>query len=117
MSASGNRMVRKDIGNVRFPNTVEAALGDVLEWAIQRWVLTTGRKVRPDDAHWLDGPVGSRRIGAGFYEAYAREAGLEIVTDDPDAGLLPDFDVLAGERFDPSGPARDSGLLRADSAL
>jgi hypothetical protein len=102
MSASGSRMVRKDIGNVRFPNTVKAALGDALEWAIQRWVLTTGRKVLPDDEPWLDGPVGSRRIGAGFYEAYAREARLEIVTDDPDAGLLPDFDALAGEGFDPS---------------
>ena len=102
MSASGSRMVSKDIGDVGFPNTVEAALGGALEWTIQRWLLTTGRKVRPDDAHWLDGPVGSRRIGAGFYEAYAREAGLKIVTDDPDAGLLPDFDALAGEGFDPS---------------
>ena len=102
MSASGSRMVRKDIGNVRFPNTVEAALGDALEWAIQRWMLTTGRKVRQDDSLWLDGPVGGRRIGAGFYEAYAREAGLEIVADNPDVGLLPDFDVLAGETFDPS---------------
>jgi hypothetical protein len=83
------------------PNTVEVALGNALEWSIQRWVGTTGRKARTEDASWLAGPVGNERVGSGFYEEYARKAGLEIVRGDPDAGLLPDFGALAGEGFDP----------------
>jgi hypothetical protein len=82
------------------PNAVEKALGDVLEWGIQRWVAM-GRAVRIPEAPWLAGPVGGERIGAGFYEEYARGAGLEVVTGDVDAGLLPDFGALAGGGFDP----------------
>lgn len=84
------------------PNAVESGLGDALEWAIQRWVMTTGRKIHAEDAPWLAGPVGGHRIGAGFYKEYAQEAGLEIVADDQDAGLLSDFEALAGDAFDPS---------------
>ena len=84
------------------PNPVEVALADALEWAIQRWVVALGRKVMAEEAPWLEGPVGERSIGARFYEAYVRETKLEAVTDDADAGLLPDFDVLASEDFDPS---------------
>ncbi len=83
------------------PNTVEAKLGDALEWAIQRWVGTTGQRVRTAEASWLAGPFGGRRIGVEFYEAYARDASLKVVTDEEDAGLLTDFDALAGEGFDP----------------
>jgi hypothetical protein len=54
------------------------------------------------EAPWLEGPVGSKYIGAEFYRGYVREAGLDAVTDDEDAGLLPSLDALAGERFDPS---------------
>jgi hypothetical protein len=83
------------------PNTVEVALGDALEWGIQRWVAWSGREARIFVAPWLEGPIGGRRIGAEFYDAYAREAGLKIVRGDPAAGLLPDFGALAGEGFDP----------------
>jgi hypothetical protein len=84
------------------PNALEVRLGNVLEWSIQSWVSTTGRKVRIAEAPWLEGPIGNNYIGAEFYEGYAREVGLDAVTDDDDAGLLPDFCALAGERFDPS---------------
>jgi hypothetical protein len=88
--------------NARHPNVVEVALGDALEWSIQRWVAWSGRRVRTAKSSWLEGPVGAGRIGAAFHEAYAEEKGLEIIADDADAGLLPDFDVLAGGGFDPS---------------
>jgi hypothetical protein len=83
-------------------NALEVALGNGLEWSIQSWVSTTGRKVRLAEESWLEGPFGNEYIGAKFYEGYAREAGLDAVTDDEDAGLLPNFDALAGERFDSS---------------
>lgn len=82
------------------PNAVEVALGNALEWTIQRWVKA-GRRVRTGEAPWLDGPVGTARIGPRYHEAYAREAGLETVADDPDAGLLADFGALAGGGFEP----------------
>jgi hypothetical protein len=84
-----------------WPNTVEVALGDVWEWSIQHWVKWSGRKALIPEAPWLEGPIGNKYIGAEFYEGYAREVGLDAVMED-DAGLLPSFDALAGEGFDPS---------------
>jgi hypothetical protein len=83
-------------------NAVEVALSDVLEWGIQRWVAWSGSEARIAEAPWLEGPIGNEYIGARFYEGYVREAGLDVVTDDEDAGLLPNLDALAGEGFDPS---------------
>ena len=100
-------MIRKDM-NARKrtskarPNSFEIRLADALEWGIQNWVARSGTKLRISQAPWLEGPVGSKYIGAEFYRGYAREAGLDAVTDDEDAGLLPSLDALAGERFDPS---------------
>jgi hypothetical protein len=82
-------------------NAVERALGDALEWGIQNWVAWSGRKVLIQEASWLEGPVGDEYVGASFYRGYAREAGLQAVAVE-EAGLLPDFGALAGERFDPS---------------
>jgi hypothetical protein len=84
------------------PNTVEVALGNALEWVIQRWVAWSGREVRTSQAPWLEGPIGDEFIGAGIYANYATEAGLDAVADDEDAGLLPDLSALAGDTFDPS---------------
>src|SRR5215213_8190046 len=103
-TASGMVIRRQMVSNearLTRPNTVEAALGDALEWSIQRWVAWSGRKVRVADAPWLEGPVGKGQIGAGFYDTYAKDAGLEAVARDPEAGLLRDFGSLAGEGFEP----------------
>jgi dihydrofolate reductase len=83
-----------------WPNTVEVALGDALEWGIQRWVVWTGRETRISEAPWLEGPIGERRIGPDFYEAYAREEALELVEGEPETGLLTDFSVLSGGGFE-----------------
>ena len=87
-------------GQIR-ANAIEVALGDTLEWGIQSLVAWSGRRVRETETPWLEGPVGNGHIGANFYAGYAREADLEAVADGY-AGLLPNFDSLAGERFDPS---------------
>jgi hypothetical protein len=88
--------------NAKRANVVEVALGDVLEWSIQRWVAWSGRKVRPAKTPWLQGPLGERYVGADFYKAYVDENGLDVIVNDENSGLLPDFDVLAGEGFDSS---------------
>jgi hypothetical protein len=96
---SGGITMNKKHGPIH-ANIVEVALGDALEWSIQRWVAWSGREVRVSEAPWLEGPVGDDYIGAEFYAGYAGEAGLEAVANE-DAGLLPDFGALAGDGFDP----------------
>jgi hypothetical protein len=82
------------------PNAAEVALGNALEWGIQRWVAWSGREARISEAPWLEGPIGESRIGPDFYAAYAGDEGLELVEDDPETGLITDFSVLAGGGFD-----------------
>ena len=88
-----------------WPNTVEVALGDALEWGIQRWVVWTGRETRISEAPWLEGPIGERRIGPDFYEAYAREEALELVEGEPETGC--------SRRGAKAGSSRSSSRCRA----
>jgi hypothetical protein len=78
-------------------------IGLALEFCIHRYVCLTGRLISASDTPWLYGPIGTaNRVGIGYYEHYAENAGLKIVADDPLAGLLPQFDRLAGPSFDPT---------------
>src|SRR4030095_3407590 len=53
-------------------------------------------------APWLECPLGPPgRIGAEFYEHLAARQDLAIERA-PDAGLLPRFDLLGGDGFDPA---------------
>jgi hypothetical protein len=83
------------------PPRLTTVCGTGLEWLIQQWVQSTGTVVRLDDAPWLAGPIGTRRIGQNFYQTYADYAGLELSTNTTGAGLLPDFSCLRGGDFVP----------------
>lgn len=73
----------------------------LLEEGIQLWVRLTGTRIRLEDAPWLAAPLGEpERIGTGIYERIAQTQGLQIRTP-PDAGLIPDFNVLRGPSFNP----------------
>jgi hypothetical protein len=89
---------------------VVRALGAGLEHAFRAIPGLLGRPLGPADA-WLSGPIGpGGPVGPGYYAALARALGLELVADDPDAGLLPDFDALRGPAFEPArvdAPVRD----------
>ncbi len=74
-------------------------LGNLLQWGIRAWVRATGTVVRLADVPWLAGPYGGRTIGSGVYEAYARDAGLAVVLNEPGTGLLADFGSLRGPHF------------------
>ncbi len=77
-------------------------IGAVVAAGIRQWVRLTDRRLARRDAPWLDCPMGpSGRIGAGFYDSLAERQHLRIERS-PDAGLLPRFDALRGEHFDPA---------------
>ncbi len=77
-----------------------SSLGYLWELLIQGWVRYTGRKLDTPNVPWLAGPTGGKKIGPGFYESYARSAGLTI-RPSPDAGLLESFSSLKSTHFSP----------------
>src|SRR5262249_51079965 len=78
------------------------AIGALTTAGIRQWVRLTGRRVTRGKEPWLDCPMGPPgRIGAEFYDYLAEREQLEI-RPEPGAGLLPDFDALKGEGFDPT---------------
>jgi hypothetical protein len=69
---------------------------------IRQWVRLCGKLLSRAEAPWLDCPMGPRgRIGASFYARLAEREHLRLQPS-PDAGLLPDFDALRGDEFDPA---------------
>src|SRR4051794_27038428 len=77
------------------------AVGDLTAAGIRQWVRLTGRRLARREAPWLDCPMGPPgRIGAAFYTSLAEREHLRIEPS-ADAGLLPSFDALRGQHFDP----------------
>lgn len=75
--------------------------GCLSDWATQRWVQATGRRLHLADAPWLAGPAGDPRgIGPGYFLDLARRDGLRVRRSS-DAGLLTNFSALAAPDFDP----------------
>src|ERR687889_825314 len=91
-----------------WPNTVEVALGDALEWGIQRWVVWTGRETRISEAPWLEGPIGERRIGTDF--SVLSGSGFEAEVVRPEIRRFYERTALFGLDVRPewSGPLRYS---------
>jgi hypothetical protein len=82
---------------------LDAKRGYFTDWATQRWVQVTGRRVSLDAVPWLAGPAGDvARIGADFFDRFAQDAGLELRHGGPGRGLLQDFSLLAGPDLDPT---------------
>jgi len=75
--------------------------GNLVDWMTQSWVRLTGRVVSREGCPWLDGPAGRPSgIGADFFEDYADANGLRALVGQP-GGLLPSFEALRSETFDP----------------
>lgn len=76
--------------------------GMFIEWFFRTWVQLFGKRVSKNEASWLDGPTGSvGRIGADFYQNLSQMSALTVRINEPNAGLMKDFQKLAGESFDP----------------
>ena len=68
---------------------------------IKLYLHLFGRKVAKAQVPWLGGPIGPRgEIGGRLYQLIADEEGLAIDYLATDVGLLTDFAILAGPRFD-----------------
>lgn len=81
---------------------VRAVVGTLGAWFIYALIWLFGRRHRPGDVPWLVGPLGGTTIGDRAYEETAEAEGLTLVRDANEGGLIPDFDVLASDTFDPS---------------
>ncbi|HUS65173.1 MAG TPA: hypothetical protein VMZ28_11550 [Kofleriaceae bacterium] len=75
-----------------------AAIG---AWFIGRLITIFGRTHRRADVGWLTGPVGGDVIGDAPYVEVAAEEGLTVERQSRDGGLVPSFEQLRSERFDP----------------
>jgi hypothetical protein len=80
---------------------LDNARGHLVDWSTQRWVQLSGRKIDLNEHPWLDGPFGQPTgIGRDFFDAYAARHALTLAQERP-SGLIPDFDCLAAQDFDP----------------
>jgi hypothetical protein len=83
-------------------NWVQVVVGTIGAWFIYALIWLFGRTYRRAEVSWIEGPLGERVIGdAAFHEAAVRE-GLTIERTARDGGLIPDFEALRCEHFDPS---------------
>ena len=76
--------------------------GRFIEWFFRTWVQLFGKRLRRNEAAWLDGPTGGvDRVGANFYQTLSQKSGLLVRINEPRSGLMKDFGKLAGKSFDP----------------
>lgn len=79
-----------------------ARRGHAFDWATQRWVQLTGRRLHLDEAPWLSGPTASTRgVGGDFFERWGQAHGLSVLPHSHDSGLIDGLEALAGPTFAP----------------
>jgi hypothetical protein len=83
-----------------------AAIG---AWFIRRLISLFGRVHQRSDVAWLMGPMGGSHIGDSPYREVAAAEGLTVERPAVDGGLVPSFEQLRSDRFD---PARAHPLVR-----
>jgi hypothetical protein len=87
---------------------LQRALGWFGVGLIQLWLRLFGRSLDRRTVPWLDGPVGGDgEIGDRPYDLVAEREGLTIDRTGEPAGLVPNFEVLAGSGFAPGRVDRE----------
>jgi hypothetical protein len=77
--------------------------GYLSDWATQRWVQLTGRRVRLAEHPWLEGPTApTSGVGRDYFDGVARDEALDVVRTGKTRGILKRFAKLSGPSFDPS---------------
>jgi hypothetical protein len=74
-----------------------ARRGRLVDWATQRWVRATGRRVTWSEFPWLAGPTGDVDvIGTDFFHRYAERQDWSVIESGASRGLLEKLADLAG---------------------
>src|SRR5262249_16839578 len=81
-----------------FPSLV----GRLGAWFIYALIWIFGRTHRRADIPWLLGPLGGKVIGDAPYRDVAAAEGLTVERNARDGGLVPSFEQLRGDGFDPT---------------
>ncbi|MDQ3030908.1 MAG: hypothetical protein M3Y87_00690 [Myxococcota bacterium] len=81
---------------------ITRSIGAVGAVVIAALIWLFGRTHRRADIAWLMGPIGKAVIGDAPYADVAAEEGLTVERDARDGGLVPSFEQLRSEHFDPS---------------
>jgi hypothetical protein len=77
--------------------------GHLIDWATQKWVQATGRRIDLANHSWLKGPIGSTRgIGLDFFDKWAQTERLVVNRNASGKGLISSFASLAGREFNPA---------------
>lgn len=62
----------------------------IQDWITQQWVIICGRKIKPDDFHWLMGPFGNLDIiGEDFIHQFAEKENLFVEKNSKAKGIIP----------------------------
>ncbi|HEY0547164.1 MAG TPA: hypothetical protein VGC91_17430 [Pyrinomonadaceae bacterium] len=76
--------------------------GRFIEWVFRTWVRLFGRRITRSETLWLDGPIGtSDKIGPNYYQKLIGNKALNVRINEPNAGLMRDFQKLKSDGFDP----------------
>ena len=80
----------------------EQKRGYLADRTTQVWVKATGKQLELNDYPWLDGPIGpTHKIGAEYFDNLAMAENLTIRKNEKSHGIVPDFEVLKSDVFDP----------------
>ncbi len=81
---------------------IQNLFGRLGAWWIRVLLQMFGKTIQKSTVPWLLGPIGPEdgEIGDRPYELVAMRENLALDTSTPDAGLVPQFDVLTGPDFD-----------------
>jgi len=91
---SVEKAVEEKLGPIR------AVIAEIGARFIYLLIRIFGRTVHPSEVPWLHGPFGSDYIGDKPYEECARNENLTVERRSTEGGLIPNFELLASERFD-----------------
>jgi hypothetical protein len=83
------------------PDVIARMVGRVGAWFIYALIWVFGRTHRRADIAWLMGPLGGKTICDAPYREVAEEEGLTIERSAREGGLVPSFEQLRGDAFDP----------------
>jgi hypothetical protein len=81
---------------------VRALIGRLGGWVIAALIWVFGRMRKRAEVPWLAGPVGGAVIGDAPYRDVAEREGLTLERQSTNGGLVPSFELLRCDGFDPA---------------